>query len=243
MRSNKITRKHIKSILMRFRTGLFLVTIIITACVRKGETKKQVETAITHKIDLVAVLDTIWQTEQVPIRKRDSAFREYGDKSDSYKKYQSIYKKNHIINEQKITEILKDGWPRIEEIGEQGNITICNVLQHSSPKIRLKYLPLMRQATKNKQLSPWLLARTEDRIATDRGELQIYGGQIKYYPETNTFDVWPIVDPENVDKRRAEIGLEPMAEYLKNRRFSLEWNLENQIRRTTIFESEKIKNQ
>ena len=39
------------------------------------------------------------------------------------------------------------------------------------------------------------------------------------------------------------IGLEPMAEYLKTRRFPLEWNLENQIRRTAIFESEKIKNQ
>ncbi|HKL91593.1 MAG TPA: DUF6624 domain-containing protein, partial [Allomuricauda sp.] len=219
----------------------FIVATIITACVRKGETKKQVETAIVHKIDLVAVLDTIWQTEQVPIRKRDSAFQEYGDESDEYKKYQSIYKRNHIVNEQKIAAILKDGWPRIEEIGEQGNLTICNVLQHSSPETRLKYLPLLRQATKNNQLSPWLLARTEDRIATDRGELQIYGGQIKYYPETKTFDVWPIDDPVNVDKRRAEIGLESMAQYLKNRRFPLEWNLENQIKRTAEFNIKKAK--
>ena len=103
----------------------------------------------------------------------------------------------------------------------------------------LKYLPLMRQAVKNKELSPWLLARTEDRIATDRGQLQIYGGQIKYYPETESFDVWPIIDPENVDKRRAEIGLEPMAEYLKNRRFPLEWNLEDQVKRTAEFETKK----
>ncbi|WP_237686057.1 DUF6624 domain-containing protein [Flagellimonas profundi] len=229
--------------MMRCMSVLFFCVITISACVRKSDSKKQDEAATPQRIDVVAVLDTIWEMEQTPIRKRDSAFHKYGGESEEYKKYQADYKKNHKVNEEKIAEILKDGWPKLEVIGEQGNLTICNVLQHSSPEIRLKYLPLMRQATKNKQLSPWLLARTEDRIATDRGELQIYGGQIKYYPETNTFDVWPIADPENVDKRRAEIGLEPMAEYLQNRRFPLEWNLENQIKRTAVFKSKSIKEQ
>ena len=237
MLNNKLT----KSIILRFKIAVFFCSIIVAACARKNEQKNQAQPAKPNTIDLVAILDTVWQTEQVPIRKRDSAFQEYGDESDAYKKYQSIYKRNHIVNEQKIAAILKDGWPRIEEIGEQGNLTICNVLQHSSPETRLKYLPLLRQATKNNQLSPWLLARTEDRIATDRGELQIYGGQIKYYPETKTFDVWPIDDPVNVDKRRAEIGLESMAQYLKNRRFPLEWNLENQIKRTAEFNIKKAK--
>jgi len=236
---NKTPNKSIKESLI---IVIFLVAVL-TACGRKNEPKKQAQSENSATIDLAAVLDTIWETEQVPIRKRDSAFHAFGDESDEYKKYQTLYKKNHSANEQKIAEILKNGWPRIEEIGEQGNLTICNVLQHSSPETRLKYLPLMRQATKNKQLSPWLLARTEDRIATDRGELQIYGGQIKYYPETNTFDVWPIFDSENVDKRRAEIGLEPMAQFLKNRRVPLVWNLKDQIKRTVAFESEKTKKQ
>mgnify|MGYP006865024451 FL=1 len=217
------------------RIGILLALIMSIACDRKSSPKQQVQVK-SQTVDLAATLDTIWQTEQIPIRKRDSAFHAYGDQSNMYKKYQSIYKKNHLINEQKVAKILKDEWPSLNEIGEQGNLTICNVLQHSSPETRLKYLPLMRQAVKNKELSPWLLARTEDRIATDRGQLQIYGGQIKYYPETESFDVWPIKDPENVDKRRAEIGLEPMAEYLKNRRFPLEWNLEDQVKRTAEFE-------
>lgn len=221
------------------RTGIFLFAIICTAFGCKNDPKDQARPVEPLTIDLAAVLDTVWQTEQVPISKRDSAFHASGDASEAYLKYQAIYKKNHKVNEQKIADILKDGWPKLEVIGEQGNLTICNVLQHSSPEVRLKYLPLMRQAVKNKQLSPWLLARTEDRIATDRGELQIYGGQIKYYPETKTLDVWPIVDPENVDKRRAAIGLEPMAEYLKNRRYPLEWNLEEQIKRTAEFKSAK----
>lgn len=57
---------------------------------------------------------------------------------------------------------------------------------------------------KEKELAPRLLARAEDRLATDRRGLQIYGGQIKYYPKTKSFNVWPIMDPENVDQRRAK---------------------------------------
>ncbi|GGK32946.1 hypothetical protein GCM10007962_29070 [Yeosuana aromativorans] len=228
---------------MKILKGLMILLVfVVMSCAQKkktSQTQLSNSETLSDKYHLAAILDTIWSTEQEPIRKRDEAFHKFGDNSEEYKKYQAIYKRNHIINEEKIAEILKQGWPDLEKIGEQGNLTICNVLQHSSPETRVKYLPLMGQAVKEKQLSPWLLARAEDRIATDRGELQIYGGQIKYYPETKSFDVWPIVDPENVDARRAEIGLEPMAEFLRDRRYPLEWNLENQIKRTKEFKKKK----
>ncbi|MFT6934655.1 MAG: hypothetical protein ACJAUQ_001044 [Maribacter sp.] len=47
----------------------------------------------------------------------------------------------------------------------------------------------MRKAANDKQLNPRFLVRAEDRIATERGDLQIYGGQMKYYPATKTFNV------------------------------------------------------
>jgi hypothetical protein len=97
---------------------------------------------------------------------------------------------------------------------------------------------MMRKAVKEKKLEPRFLVRAEDRIATERGDLQIYGGQMKYYPETKSFNVWPVFDPVNIDKRRAEIGLEPIEEFLKNR-FDFEWNLEEQIKRSEKFEKER----
>ena len=63
---------------------------------------------------------------------------------------------------------------------------------------------------------------------------------MKYYPETKTFNVWPVKDPINIDKRRAEIGLAPIGEYLKNR-FDFDWNLEEQIKRSKVFQLEKLK--
>lgn len=222
---------------MRF---LLIVTLLLAmACSNKNKQKENpVSIQVTE--NLVAVLDTIWITEQQPITLRDSLIKIHGVESKEVKDQQEIYEKNHIVNQRKISDILdRHGWPTQEMTGERGNLTICNIIQHSDNEIRIKYLPLMRQAVKEKKLEPRFLMRAEDRIATERGDLQIYGGQMKYYPETKSFNVWPIFDPVNIDKRRAEIGLEPIAEFLKDR-FDFEWNLEEQIKRTEEFEKERL---
>jgi hypothetical protein len=94
---------------------------------------------------------------------------------------------------------------------------------------------LIKQAVLDKKLEARFLVRAEDRITTDKGQLQIYGGQMKFYPETKSFNVWPVFDPVNIDRRRAEIGLNPIAEFLKER-FDFEWNLAEQIKRSEEFE-------
>ena len=145
---------------------------------------------------LILILDTIFQTEQEPIRMRDSLIKVYGAESKEAQAYHEIYKKNHMVNEEKILSLLDNfGWPKKENIGEQGNLTICNVLQHSDQEIREKYLPLMKSAVLDGQLHPRFLVRAQDRLATDKGDLQVYGGQMKYYPETKSFNLWPVYDP------------------------------------------------
>jgi len=222
------------------RLILIFTLLLAMACSNRKKPNKT-QTSIQHTEDRIAVLDTIWRTEQEPITLRDSLIEKYGVESKEVQGQQEIYERNHAINERKVKVILdKYGWPGKDIIGEQGNWTICNVIQHSDNEIRIKYLPMIRQAVKDKKLHPRFLVRTEDRIATERGDLQIYGGQMKYYPETKSFNVWPVLDPVNIDKRRAEIGLEPISEFLK-RRFNFEWNLEEQIIRTSEFEKDRIK--
>ena len=213
---------------------IFSVLIISFSNTKKSIFDEQQE-------NLIALIDEIWQTEQEPIRLRDSLISKYGVDSDLVKKQELIIDKNHTINEKKVINILKKyGWPTKEMVGERGNWTICNVIQHSDNKIRIQYLPMMRQAVIDKLLEPRFLARAEDRIATERGDLQIYGGQMKYYPETKSFNLWPVFDPENIDRRRTAIGLDSIAIFLKNR-FNFEWNLEEQKKRTKAFELAKQK--
>ncbi len=225
---------------MRFVLILFL---LLTISCSQNKTSKKTSTPTQHTENLIAVLDTIWQTEQTPIRLRDSLMNIYGTESKEADVYQKEYRKNHALNIKKIKDILDEhNWPERTLIGEQGNMTICNVLQHADQDTREYYIPRMKQAVLDKKLEPRFLVRAEDRIATDKGELQIYGGQMKYYPETKSFNVWPVYDPINIDQRRAKIGLEPISEFLKNR-FDFEWHLEEQLKRSEAFEKvRKAKN-
>ncbi len=219
---------------------VFISLLITTSCSNTSKSK-EATLPIQNQKNLIAVLDTIWKTEQLPIRSRDSLIELYGVDHDLVKKQTLIIDKNHAINEEKVKTILdKNGWPTKEMTGERGNWTICNVIQHSENEVRIHYLPMMRQAVKDKKLEPRFLVRAEDRIATERGDLQIYGGQMKYYPETKSFNLWPVFEPENIDKRRTAIGLDSIAIFLKNR-FDFDWNLEEQIKRTEAFLRKKNK--
>ncbi len=222
------------------KNSLIICVLVAMNCAGQNATESSSNTS-GYQVDLIAVLDTIWNAEQLPLRLRDSLMRIHGPESELLKEPQHIYEKNHIINERKVKQILDTyGWPSKEMAGERGNWTICNVIQHSDNAVRIHYLPMMRQAVKDKKLEPRFLVRAEDRIATERGDLQMYGGQMKYYPETKTFNLWPVFDPENIDKRRTEIGLDSIAIFLKNR-FDFEWDLEEQIERTKEFERARRK--
>ncbi|WP_282043162.1 DUF6624 domain-containing protein [Winogradskyella flava] len=218
--------------------ALVCFSIFVSSCKGKDAT----ETTPEKSQNLIAILDTIWQKEQIPLRLRDSVMAIYGPESKEAEVYQNTYRKNHATNIIKVKNILETyGWPDSTQIGTQGNLTICNVLQHADQDTREHYIPLMKQAVLDKKLEPRFLVRAEDRIATDKGELQIYGGQMKYYPETKSFNVWPVYDPINIDKRRTAIGLDSIGIFLKNR-FNFDWNLEEQIKRSEEFERLRSKN-
>lgn len=119
-------------------------------------------------------------------------------------------------NLRKVLAILdKYGWLGPEEIGEDGNKALFLVIQHSNQDIQEKYLPMMREAVKNKKARPADLALLEDRVLLGQGKKQIYGSQLT--SDMNGKSRFsPIEDEANVNKRRAEVGLEPIEEYAKH---------------------------
>jgi len=216
---------------MKFSLPLFFFGLLCFSSCSSQPTSK----TIPPYENIMAILDTVYQMEQTPIRQRDEMMDKFGAESDEAQEFQKIYKANHAVNEKKVKKIIDEyGWLGPDVIGEQGNQTLFLVIQHSDYEVRDHYLPTMRTAAKLGIMLPRHLGNIEDRTATDLNRLQVYGNQVKYYRETQTFDVWPIIDPANVDKRRAEIGLGPIAEHLKNR-FKLDWDLEKQIQRTADF--------
>lgn len=69
------------------------------------------------------------------------------------------------------------------------------------------------------------LALLENRIALREGRKQIYGSQIGTNPNTKKQYVFPLDDPDNVNKRRSDVGLGTLTDYVKN--WNITWNVKN----------------
>jgi hypothetical protein len=145
------------------------------------------------------------------------AERQYGYQSRVKDSLIQVMIKVDSINLVKIKNILDTkGWVGKDRVGEQASASIFLVIQHSDSKTQQHYLPMMREAVKNGNASPANLALLEDRVALAEGRKQLYGSQICYDDKSEKYYVCPIEDPDNVDKRRAEVGLGPISVYVKN---------------------------
>lgn len=129
------------------------------------------------------------------------------------------------INLIKVMKILDEkGWVGADLVGGQANQTLFLVIQHADLKYQQKYLPMMREAAKKGNAKPANLAYLEDRVALREGGKQIYGSQVVTHPVTKKHFIAPLEDPDNVDKRRAEVGLGTLADYaIKS---NIVWNVE-----------------
>jgi hypothetical protein len=135
------------------------------------------------------------------------------------KKIEEIDKKNLARLDQIIT---KHGWPGRSLVGEKAAQGAWLIIQHAGLSTQQRYLPLVKQAASKGEALPADAATLEDRVLMGEGKKQIYGTQVRFGPDTGgKLELYPIEDEENVDIRRAAVGLEPIAEYLKA--FGLEY--------------------
>jgi len=174
---------------------------------------------------LVETLDSIYVEDQKYRQQIDGIKKKYGWESKEMKDHWKIINEKDSINLIKVKAILdKYGWLGTDVVGGQGNSTLFLVIQHSDQATQEKYLPMMREAVKKGKAEGSSLALLEDRVALRQGKKQIYGSQIGRDLETQLYYVSPLEDPDNVDKRRAEVGLQPLAEYVSH--WQIKWDIE-----------------
>ena len=174
---------------------------------------------------LVAILDTIYQEDQGLRIQINEIEEKFGRDSDEMRAHWKTITEKDSLNLIVVRKILDErGWLGPDIIGDKGNTTLFLVIQHSNQAIQEKYLPMMRDAVTKGNARPSSLALLEDRVALGQGKKQIYGSQIGRNLETGKFYVSPLQDPDNVDKRRAEVGLGTLQEYVSN--WNISWDVE-----------------
>ena len=181
-----------------------------------------------EKVDFEAIkihLESVYRTDQTLRRKLDRAQKGCGAQSPQVNALWLEISKSDSINLLQVRAILDTwGWLGANKIGASGTETLFAVIQHSDLATQEQYLPLMREAVKAGNAERSNLALLEDRVLISQGKKQLYGSQLTGDPETGGKYVSPLADPDQVDERRAGMGLEPLAGYLNQ--FNLKWNLE-----------------
>jgi hypothetical protein len=108
----------------------------------------------------------------------------------------------------------KHGWLTSSLVGRDGADAAWLLVQHADhdPKLQRRCLDLMSSLPRE-EVSRSNLAYLTDRVLLAEGKKQRYGTQF-----TRVDSRWrprPLEDETNVDRRRAEVGLPPLADYTR----------------------------
>lgn len=155
------------------------------------------------------------QAELERLRRRDEETRtrlmESGELFDGYSPEMEAV---HLDNAAALEGLLEEhGWPTLSEVGEEGVEAAWLVAQHaiSRPDLQRRCLALLIEAAAEGEVPAWQAAYLADRIRVNERRPQIYGTQLDWN-DRGELVPQPIEAPAEVDKRRAEVGLVPLAE-------------------------------
>ncbi|HRP00490.1 MAG TPA: hypothetical protein PLN54_13725 [Flavobacteriales bacterium] len=184
---------------------------------------------------LAALLDSLFEEDQGLRRQIGEVEARYGSESPEMQDLWRRMAEKDSLNLIVVKHILDErGWLGPDVVGEKGSSTLFLVIQHSDLATQEKYLPLMREAVAKGNARASSLALLEDRVALGQGRRQTYGSQIGFDEETGASFLLPLEDPDQVDERRASMGLGPLKEYLMH--FGLAWDVEAYKRELPLIE-------
>jgi hypothetical protein len=202
---------------------IYAISLFIAIGVNHAKTFNTINTYCLNQTDsltqakrnqIIQQLDSILKIDQKyrPIIR--SVRKEFGNESDTIKKLWKVIAINDSLCLIKVIEILDHyGWLGPYEIGYEGNRALFFVIQHSNKVTIEKYLPMMKEAVTKGNAEPELLALLIDRTEVLNDRPQIYGSQ--YQVIDGKYGLYKTLDLKNVNTRRAEVGLGPLEEYLK----------------------------
>ncbi|MGZ4159153.1 MAG: DUF6624 domain-containing protein, partial [Bacteroidia bacterium] len=155
---------------------------------------------------LVKLLDSIYTVHQSYRFQAVIVKNTYGHESDEVKDVWKAIRQKDSATLSIVEHIIDTyGWLGKKVVGENGNSTLSLVLLHADLATQEKYLPLMREAFKKSNVDPYDMASMEDLVALREGKQQIYGTNLISFDEKKYY-ISPMIEPENVNERRAKLG-------------------------------------
>ncbi len=213
-------------------SALFVISILISCQPDKKKESKDTETSINIEL----------QKQLEAIRLKDQGIRQLLDPNITDDKKQhlldtlnispdnfeenkyKIYMSYDSANLADVEKIFNEfGYPGKSLVGKRTSVVPFLVIQHSD-KIE-KYLPLIKSAGEQGEISMKMVVMMEDRYLMEKGEEQMYGTQVMSKRTENgemIQFVWPIKNPDSVNILRKSVGFKStLEEYVQ--RFGIEY--------------------
>ncbi|MGY3091230.1 hypothetical protein ACVWYF_004296 [Hymenobacter sp. UYAg731] len=161
---------------------------------------------------LSKMLDSLAFADQRPMQEMMR-----GQTADSTKKRLVAEQYVNFARHQPVLEsiVRKYGYPGIRQVGETSAKNFFLLVQHADahPAFQQQVLTMMAAEVQRKNVDNRSFAYLTDRVALNSGQPQTYGSQVEYKADGQPTPR-NLLDPANVDKRRASIGMEPLEAYL-----------------------------
>ncbi len=130
---------------------------------------------------------------------------------------EAVHAENVRLLEHAIDDL--GGWPMRSRLGDDGAGAAFLIAQHAIafPAFQRRALTMLLEAVEAGEINPVDVAYLSDRIAVFEGRGQVFGTQFDW-DQSGRMAPAEIVEPEQVDERRASVGLGPLADAVSEMR-------------------------
>ncbi|WP_212001594.1 DUF6624 domain-containing protein [Chitinophaga sp. HK235] len=194
---------------------LYVVLFVFIASTANGQVNKS----------LAGTIDNLYEADQT-VQLRLLEMNQHKAPQDSMEKQYSLKRAMYKRNLQVIKKIYAQyGYPTITLVGADASHHFFILIQHadSEPHFQLEMLPILDSLSQKGDILRKDYAYLYDRVQHNTGGKQRYGTQPAYGENGSLFDknnriIYPpdLEDPENVDARRKEAGMEPIEQYYES---------------------------
>ncbi len=138
---------------------------------------------------------------------------------DAEKQIKLIQDKLHDVDRKNLVRmkqiVKRFGWPGKSLVGSDGAQAAWLLVQHADADVAFqkRCLALIIAAVKQGEASPEQMAYLTDRVRVAERKKQVYGTQ--FHEVNGKQEPFPIENEAQLDHRRKEVGMPPMAEYRK----------------------------
>ncbi len=111
----------------------------------------------------------------------------------------------------------KYGFLGFNKVGKKGSNNFWLLLQHCDRDVNFQeeVLKMMKQEVEVKNADSKNYAYLIDRVKRNTNQMQIYGTQAQLNKDGTSYEPQPVIEPENLNNRRLEMGLESIESYIQ----------------------------